>query len=395
MTKAQKKKQQQQQANKNKNKTGRPTGRALDKLLQSPSLKAKTLKGVYGPDLQTAVAESVVRYGPQREQLTSLLDQARGAYKGDVTATKAGAKSIVMHARRAAKPTKAIYNEATGAQQAAASDVSNAFSALGAAADPYRAATAREQGGAKTRIAGQRAEALQDLRDREMEARAGKVYGIKQARTNLSGDVAKIVQQARSLGEQEGAYQTGRVGSLKSERAERGIKLKVQRESEKAKARAREDEQKHDTELENQRQAGRTKLKQIDVAARKAAASSGPGGSKPASRAEKRSFDANFSKAVRYAKAYAKTDGKGNQRSRKEAGDDLITGRPASKESSGIPAIENQVALSAALDMAYLGYVTPKNVKRIRSLGIRVKDVPGAKAASTYRNQTYTPGSNK
>jgi len=328
-------------------------------------------------DLATANAESKVRYGPKQTALAGLLSEAQGNYASDVTAAKAGAKSSIVHARNARKPLAAIYDEATGAADSAASDVATAFGGLGAAADPFRAATAREQGAAKTRLATSKASALSELSDRKTEATVGRQFALTNAKTEFRSNMSQLASQLAALGDEQGAYVAGRIGALGESRANRQNQRQIQKISGT-----------NASKLEDQRHGNRlTEQAAKDAAKAKKDKKKGPD---PASRAERRDFESQFNKALRYASAYADPNKPGGVTSRTQAADDLITGRPAWKDDkdelhSAIPAITDQAALSAALDMAYNKSISGANAKRIRKLGIKPGQLSGAVTPADLR----------
>ena len=95
-----------------------------------------------------------VRYGPQEAQLRQLARTAGVDLESDITAANAAADSAKLYAKAAAPKVQKIYKDALGSADFARDDVTRAFGALGAAADPYRAVTSRELGGWRNRISG-------------------------------------------------------------------------------------------------------------------------------------------------------------------------------------------------------------------------------------------------
>lgn len=324
-------------------------------------------RGRRARDLAIAQAESKVRYGPKQTALSALIGEAQSNYAADKKAAKSGARSSIVHARRARKPLKAIYNEATGAADSAASDVSAAFGNLGAAADPFRAATAREQGAARTRLVTAKASGLKELSDRQVEAKVGRQFALQEAKSSFRGQMGKLADQLTALGDEQGAYEAARIGALGEARANRRNQRSIQKLS--GRNQRRLEAQKHANDLTEQTAKEEAKAKREGTV----------GGRKPATRAEERNFTANFSKALRYAQ-----DAKRNNVPRAQAATRLTTGVAGSKEAPGIPSIPDQIALSAALDMAYLGVIQSDTTKRIRRQGVDPRVLPGI---NTIREQ--------
>jgi hypothetical protein len=104
-------------------------------------------------DIRTAKQRATVRFSPERSTIKALIGDAQSRFGSDLTAADAGAKSAIHFADKARKPTIAIFDAARSQADAARSDVEAAFGKLGGAADPFRAATSREQAGTAQRLA--------------------------------------------------------------------------------------------------------------------------------------------------------------------------------------------------------------------------------------------------
>jgi hypothetical protein len=308
-------------------------------------------------DIDTATAEALVRYGPQKSELLGLIGDLKGQYKSDVTGIKAQTGAQIAGIRRSRPVARKAFNTALHQADIAHRDVDAAFGALGTAADPFEAATAREFGLNRARTASGRAQALSDLTQEAISARAGKQYGLYRAKAEYRSDLSKLRDRLSDLGDQEGAYIVGRLGDLSDKRASRRLQSKLQDKAQKG--RLELEDIKHQHKLDE------------DKAKAKAQ------GTKPASRSEFRNFRTDFSKALRYARRYATEN-----HPRSVAADELITGTK-----SGVPAIDDQLALSIALDMAYDGHVSKTNTRRLHQVGIKVADLPGALSLKAWRKR--------
>jgi hypothetical protein len=346
-------------------------------------------------DIRTAKQRATVRFSPERATIKALIGDAKSRFSSDLTAADAGAKSAIHFADKARKPTAAIFNTARSQADAARSDVESAFGKLGAAADPFRAATSREQTGTRQRVALARAEALNDLTSRKLEAKAGGQYAGNQARQTFRKDVGDLGTRLRDLGDRQGAFVAQEAAALADARAKQGVPVRVAKINASARtkaaratarAQARRDATTfgHQKELEGIKQAGREKL-----ASTRATAKANAKKKNPASRSELRMFKTDYAKASVFARRFAASGGKVP---RHVAATTLIKGRPSKTGVGGVPAIGNQLALSVALDMAYDGHVSRANARAMRKgAGLRLRDVGGLTSYSQWlkNNQRY------
>ena len=178
------------------------------------------------PDLTLAQQQATVQFGPEESQLQSLLKSAASNYEDDVTRAEEGAKATQLISRASRPRVKAIYAQSTKDTDTANQDVLTAFGKLGAAADPYRAVTARDMAGWKGRIASARSNSLQGLTDREIEAVAGKSQALQKATADYRGDVEKLSDRSTALGREKGAAMAAQLGAIKGKRAESAAELR-------------------------------------------------------------------------------------------------------------------------------------------------------------------------
>ena len=327
-------------------------------------------RGVNPDDLTTATAEAEEKYGPEISTVRGLIDEARAQYEGDVTAAKSNARAVRSYARAAKPEVKKIYTGATSAADAAADDVSRAFGGLGSAADIFRAATAREEGGQRSRIAEAQANAKQSLVDRGVEAQAGQAFAVNNARSGYNKNIGTLGQKLADIGVQQGASIAARLGDLRSERAKRATDKQIARENAASRA--------------SEGAANRTSRESIAAANRAAAdkrAGAKAGKDNRASAPRLEALSSEFAKAKRIAAGLSKSD------SRSTAAEKLVQGTVIAKgDTSGtrpIPAFRELVA-SIALDMAYDGHVSRANAQKLHKLGYKVSDLPGAIDYTAY-----------
>jgi hypothetical protein len=327
------------------------------------------------PDIRTAQQRATVRFSPERSTIKALIGDAQARFGADLTAADAGAKSAIQFAGQARKPTVAIFKTARSQADAARSDVEAAFGKLGGAADPFRAATTREQTGAAQRLALARAEALNDLTSRKLEAKAGGQYATNTARAAYRTDVGDLGQRLRDLGDRQGAFVAQEAAAIANARHMQGIPIRVAKINASgrtraakvaARAKARENAKafSNSVKLEGVKQTGRERLAAQGRAKKHR---TGLGTNKPASRSELRMFQSDYSKASSFARQFKKENF-----SRGEARRFLIRG-----EKGQNPAIGNNLALSVALDMAYDGHLSRANHRAMKGIGVRTRDIGG------------------
>jgi hypothetical protein len=334
-------------------------------------------------DVRTVRARARVKYGPERSTIKALVGQAETNLASDLTSADAAAKSAVHFAKKARKPVENVFKEARSQADAAHSDVETAFGKIGAGADPFRAATAREQANRHQAVALAGAKALTDLTQQQVAAKAGGLYARNQAFANYHKDLSDLSTRLRDVNSRQGDFASQELSSLQDARSKAKIPLKV------AKINQAGQDRRSAKSLENSKELAKYKN---DL---KPKGGTGPGGTKPASRSESRMFLDNFAKARTIATKFAG----GGQIGRHTAAVTLTKGRPGKggdKPVPRVPSIDDQLAISAALDMAYAGYIGRTTAQRLHAVGLRVSDLPGAQSYSQWRkNKTlhYTPGS--
>ena len=278
---------------------------------------------------------------------------------------KETARATQSYAQQALPGVRKIYSGATDATNATQQDVATAFGNLGGAADVFKAATAREQGGARSRITEAAARAEQDLKDRATGAIAGRALALGEARRSYRSNLGTLSSKLTDIAGLEGSEIAARLGQLRSESLERGNRRDVARIG----AESRESVAAAD-------RASREK-----IAADKAKDKAGPGGVKRASAERIEKFSDKVREAMGVADAL------------KVGGDDRRTAAPKLVHGTTIPAGTKpdpktgeiprpvpkfgQLVASIALDMAHDGHISRQNARRLHELGYKVSDVQG------------------
>jgi hypothetical protein len=323
-----------------------------------------------------------IKYAPERDTITALVQQAGTTYGSDVADSDTTAGSTIRFAKGQRKPTRKVFDQAKSDADNAATDVKVAFGNLGGAADPYRAVTAREQGGREGRLALARSDALHELTDRQLDAKAGRQFGHLLAQKTYNTSISDLATRLRSLDDKQGAFAVEQAASLDREGADRRSKTRATNRKissdEKIAANKITSDQK--IAAEKIAAAGPKKVKGL------------PKGVKRASREELNTFESSFAKALSYAKQLSP------DYSAAAARDVLTKGSPASKDAAGnvlaaVPSIPHRLALQAAIDIAYGTHLSGRTVKRLHSKGIRLTDVPGLTSKPSKRLGHRRPGS--
>jgi hypothetical protein len=313
-------------------------------------------------DFNTVRAMSAVQYDPQVSALSGLIKGARKTYRGDIAVAKASALGTSKAAKRAVKPVKKIYRNSLGDIANAREDVKTGFKKLGDAADPYRAVTAREDAGYRSRVAGERASALKELSDRQLEAKAGQIYAIRAATANRNDTLGTLRGRLSDLYHEKGAYEAGQLGQMANDAAQRRNARRLARiQSRGATRRAK------------LTQAGENKRAADKIAADKIKNAAKAKKDSRASRSDQRMFSTEYGRLA----ALATGNRLGNTRA------DLA--RQLSTGVSGVSPAKNGLALQVALDMAYRGYVSPAHARRMRRTGMKLSDVPGLVSPKSHR----------
>lgn len=332
-------------------------------------------------DLTIARAEGDVRFGPQVSQIRDLYQQAAGQKVSDISAAKQNARSAIAFARAARPEVNAIYRRGGNVAEAAAADVANAFTPLGAGADPFRAVAAREAQGAKTRMEEARTAARQELVDRATSAKAGQGFAVNQARQEYRSSKRTLGQKLEDVLGQRGSYIAGRLGTLANQRAAENLKLRLA---------SMGDQTTRDVaaaKIQADKEAAAIKAK--DKAKDK---DKGGGGGGRATAQQRTSLSNEFNRALRFAQDYANDPKGGTPHERRAAARDALLrgsqgGKDAQGEYPGTPHF-GQLPLTLALDMAIDRHVSRAHAQRLHGLGFKVGDVSGAR---TFQQWLKTP----
>ena len=321
---------------------------------------------------EDAALQAIVRYEPEESGLKALAQQARADYGVSVRQAQNTGDLTLAAAKEAIPGVAKIYDSAGLDQARTASLVSPELAALtGPAAAVMQRGGALEVAQQLGNLRASKAAALEDLTTRQVAARQGQQFGILNARQKFTADMAKILGQTQSLNRQKGAFTASTLNSL--EQAFLGRRLTARGQDKTAESAA----------------AGRAvtrrgqDLSHADrVADRKAKATKDakttlPGGIKLNSRA----MHGTVADQVKSMEGWIR-EHRDDYGSRHEMARDLLNGVPGSTitdpktgakvKDPGVPKAPSQLALQAALDVAFGGGVSNGTAKALHQRGYSV-----------------------
>ena len=293
-------------------------------------------------DIATAQAEARVRYDPTVRTLTALLQDAKDELQAGVKQANYGAKATARAVAAARPVMEKVYQDAGAGQGEAKAVLDQDLRSLSAAADPYKAASAREAAGASRRLHEAASQALAGLTERAVGAQAGRQYAVQKARSDYQASRAKIGDQLLGVQSDAGAYVAGRVGDISEKRAGRRVTTRGQDLSHADRVADREARERRE------REKGKEPKK--------------PKWATPQKQGEVQDL-------IKQAEAAAKRL-KSTGLSREQVAQVLMMGDPE----AGIPNFGNrQLLAQVGLDVAFSGHITPQNARELRKRRIRVK----------------------
>lgn len=158
------------------------------------------------PFVRQARLEAKVRYGPEEAALKELLHEAKQTLKFNVSSERGVAEGIRAALREAKPALTKVYSDAGRSMEQANADVERDLAKLSSAADPQKAASAREIAGARRRLLEATTQAQQELQARSVGAAQGAAYAIRGHQAEFQQDVAKIHRSKLALKGQKGAF---------------------------------------------------------------------------------------------------------------------------------------------------------------------------------------------
>jgi hypothetical protein len=340
-------------------------------------------------------------------------------YVTNVAAARTSSQGIKTAAHQAAAAIPKVYADAGHSIDGVSGVLAKALGPGGAGgtiADLVRGAGATDVAETKQRLAESMAGALSDTKQRGVDAAAGEAYAVSNAGAVLETTRQKLNKQLVDLGGQRGAFTQGRLAELTSADAKAR-----QTSHEKALGR-RNSRLTGGVNPDGTIRKGGPKDPAVTGKGKDPAAKGLPKGTKPASNAEYRDFTSKVARAGSMistfrAGAKGKLDGKSG---RHKLGLLLQNGAPARPGhvdagiyeaelkrgtdkslariratvpgTPAVSAIDDPLAVSIALDMAYDKHVSRLNAKQLHANGMQLARIRGVVSYGDYvKRQQSTP----
>jgi len=351
--------------------------------------KGKTKNKSTDPELTQSSLEADVRYGPQESQLRELMRQAGEERLTGIEAQQTGFRGIANLLAQARPQVKADAQAAASSLLDAAGRAQSSVAGLSSAADPFKAALARDLAGASSRMSAATTSAQRELGDRLMDAAAGRVAGLRQVQQDYAKTSQQLGTRLTDLLAEKGAFTSATYGELKADAAQR------QAEADKAAADQAREDARLNAQLTQQERgslygAGINPDTGLPLPARAKPPSTTTTKSPWATKKDQGKFEDEVHRAVAAIQSRVKEG-----TSRHKVAALFLQGAPATKDRGAIPKF-SQLPLSIALDSIYdkeisrynLGQAHARGYKVTR-LGIPVRKA-GAKPAGLGSGWTHT-----
>ncbi len=340
----------------------------------TPVTTGDTVEGLQ----QQAQLASELRYGRERSGIAELLREAQGSLKAN-TALEEGVARGVSEATKAAQPRVAKgFAEASLASMQAKGLLDADFSKIGAGADPYRAASAREHSGSQRRLNELAHVANAELERRKVAAQEQRSFGLRKAQDTYESDRAKLGGRLQDISREEGAFIASTFGDALSKAKDRGVKSKIAKQNAKQRTADRQARER----IAQLTQAGQSQRQAEAIASREQIAREAESGrnsrsaltaagkkSKPKLTASQRNAAAD---QISEAQAWV-----GRLKGKMPTGQArqlLATGGTLEDKNGNkvkVPKI-SKTYVNTAFDLVYRGGVSSLNAKRLKARGVRV-----------------------
>jgi hypothetical protein len=283
------------------------------------------------------------RYRPEQEALGLLERDTRRDFRDTRASSRTAADSIAGSAREGRQTIEGIYEDA-------------------GLTDLVRAGL--ESNPAARRVAEEMAEAETEMVHREVDAREGASFAVREARKQRDRSLTDINRRRTSLAGQKGEFVADLVQQLIGEDNA---------------ARAQAQQHQADQQFEWDKQT-RSLMQSERSSLRSSGVNPDTGKKTSGSKSKPTGADRDASAALGKAKTWLnRLDNDGYKktvpdRAKRRAGlGELLV---AGDQASGVPALPQHV-VEAALDMHFAGRLSPATVKMLRTLGIQVRRLPG------------------
>lgn len=173
-----------------------------------------------------AALQALIRYGPEESGLRALKREARGTYRSTVRGARGAARGIVGEVRAVTPQTREAYDEAgLAAARTAHSVVDPALKGL--PRNSLTAAVKIEQGDFQRNLQESRAAELADLGSRRVSAREGAAFAVTNAAAERNASLAKIAERGLDLRREKGAFAASTMATLEDDARQRRQQLRI------------------------------------------------------------------------------------------------------------------------------------------------------------------------
>jgi hypothetical protein len=335
-------------------------------------------------------AESTLKFGPEADSLAAALADAEKSYGSDVAVAQ-GTRAAIQTASQRAKPEfRKDYGAALGTVDQTKATLSADLARL-PGAGALAGAPARDAAGTRRRLAEALAANEAEMTSRSADAVSGERFAIAAAGARRADTREKVQARAQGLAREQGAFSQARSGELVESARGRSVTRRGQTLTAEGNAARRRTQNKNtDAQLEETKRHNR-RQEQIQVEKGKE-----KGKPKAATPEKTQKVKTQISRAVAQAERMRAVG-----RGRHDAAGLLVNGLPGQqiKEApkdgfkfggqtynAGDPLPNNGVKIpdvkpteelyaSVALDIAYDGHVSTRNMRLLQKMGLSVREL--------------------
>lgn len=359
-----------------------------------------------------ADVQTRLRYGAQESALGSILEQLTRDYGRQAQAQQTAGQTVL------------------GAYTGANQGVTQTYNDVGLTPNVLASIASSPTG---QRLAGEVAsyKAANDQQARGIQA--GQQYLQQHIADQYSDDVGKVTDQLQSLTGEKGLYQSSLLDQLitgdRSARHDANVAAAKQRHDDEQAILDRQQQQENALIGQGLLPGKDGALQPLPGGKADPNAQKKKGGFKPATRAAQSKAATDFSRALSIINTYVGDDPK-DKALRREIGQKLLNGEAEIKGEPvydtrreikkgvpnpnygkpllnpdgtakttdslpGIPKIENQPIVSAALDMVFDGHLSPATVRKLHDLGYKVRGLSGVKTRADVPKPKRNPPRSK
>lgn len=189
--------------------------------------------------LQQAHTESAVANAPDRSSLADTLREAHESLSEGIAQAIQAQKAVEATAARAEPQVAQTYQNASNQDRGNYQEVSQGLQGLGAGAEPFRGAIAKEEGGAQSRLAQSLVDAANGLHEDKVQAAQSRQYDTAGLQAQFGKTQNGVAQKLSELGEHEGLDTQANLGKLKNEATK---EAKEERKSDRSEKLTREED---------------------------------------------------------------------------------------------------------------------------------------------------------